>query len=195
MKAARPLRVETEVFGEGLGDEHLQTEGGEVTYGEAVVGEVTGSESLVGAVEEGEETCVLNHGRNLAPLILRRIKSSRVVGASLEDDDAASWRCSEVAQHALDVKRLGLLRVVRVVLYLQPSVCEDRNVIVPCRRREVDLRTLEELGEEDGSKVDGAGARNGLEGLDLGSAQHRLTCHSRLRSDGLCSNLLRHQHP
>ena len=164
------LAVETEVFGEGLGDAHLEALGDKVADSPGVTGEVTGGETLVGAVEEGEVVAFVDDSGNLLPLVLGGIYTGGIVGAWVKEDDGARRSRADSLEHTLKVETLVGWVEVRVIGRLEVDGLEDLRVVGPCWVGEVDGGLgsgWEELGDEQASKMDGTGARDCLESDDL----------------------------
>ena len=84
MEGAGAFTIETEVFGEGLRDAHLETLGDEVADGPGIVLQITGCETLVGAVEEGEVLPRSDDLGDLLPLLSGRVNARGVVRAGVE---------------------------------------------------------------------------------------------------------------
>ena len=125
---------------------------------------------MVGAVEEGEVLFGADGGRDLFPLSLGGVDASGVVGASVEEDDTTFGGGLNGGEHAIEVETLGRGGEVRVRLCGDGDVAEYLIVVRPGWVGEVDGlggRAGIEFREEQGPKVDGAGARDSLEGFDL----------------------------
>lgn len=133
------LTVQTHVLGEALAERDLVALFHEVAHGECVAVWITTGETLVCHVKEGEHLLLLDHVRNLLPLLLRWIHACRVVRACMKQNDAPAWRILQVPQHAFEVQSHGFLVIVRVLLHLQARVLEDRAVIAPRRCGQVHL--------------------------------------------------------
>lgn len=87
--------------------------------GEGILVSVSTGEALVGHVEKGVVAVLLDNIAQSAPLVLGRVDTSGVVGASVEKDNAALWHVLNVLDHALEVKTDGILVVVAVLLNLE----------------------------------------------------------------------------
>lgn len=110
---------------------------------------VSTGKSLVGHVEERKVALLLHDVANLAPLVLGRVDTGRVVSTGMEQDDAVVGGGPEVLDQAVKVKTNGVLVVVTVLLDLQARVLEDSVVVGPAGGRKVDLlRAGEEAVEE-----------------------------------------------
>ena len=133
------LTVQTHVLGEALAERDLVALFHEVAHGKCVAVWITTGETLVCHVKEGEHLLLLDHVRNLLPLLLRWIHACRVVRACMKQNDAPAWRILQVPQHAFEVQSHGFLVIVRVLLHLQARVLEDRAVIAPRRCGQVHL--------------------------------------------------------
>lgn len=165
MKAASALTVQTEVLGERLGNEQFKALLDEVADGPSIAVKVTRSEALVGGVEEGEVLLGPDDFGNFTPLGVRRVNTSRVVGAGVQQDDAPLGCIADGLLHTLDVEALCLLVKVRVLCDGNANIGEDLVVVGPCWvGQENGLVALVEFGEEQSTQVDGTGARDGLNG-------------------------------
>jgi len=170
MEAARALAVKAKVLGVALCQHQSEALLDEVADRPRVAGQVTRREALVRAVEEGE---VLPFAHNVGdgfPLILGGVHARRVVGAGVEEHYAVFRGSVEGGEHAIEVEGASLWVEVGVRLDGEADVGEDLVVVGPCRVAEVDggrgMHFAVELGEEEGSEVDGARAGDGLEGGD-----------------------------
>lgn len=151
------------VLGEGLAQSDVVALLNEVADSKSILVGVTAGKTLVGHVEEGKVLLLLDDIRDLLPLLLGGINTSRVVGASVEKEDTALRGSLDVSNHTLEVETDGLLVVVAVLLDLKTGVVEDGFVVGPRRLRDVDLLlTREELGEESSSNTESTGTRDGL---------------------------------
>jgi hypothetical protein len=153
-----------------------------VLNGPGVLSEATGSKALVCAVKEGEVVASAHDGGDLAPLGLCWVDSSGIVGASVQEDYAATRCRLDGGKHALKVKTLGFGAEVGVCLDGEVNIGEDLVVVGPCWRGEVDGRRGfgEEFGEEEAAEVDCTSTGDGLErdglwaiGLETGFATTR----------------------
>lgn len=159
MEDAGTLTVETEVLGEALGDNQLKALLDEVPQGGGITGKVTRGEALVGTVEKREVVLLTKHRCQLFPLLQRRINTSGVVGARMKYDDAPFRGILDGRLHTLEVQPLGLLGEIGVLLDREADIGKDLVVVGPGGVGQVDgAVALVELGEEEGAKVDGAGA-------------------------------------
>lgn len=155
------------VLGEGLAQSNLMALFNEVADSESVLVSVAAGEALVGHIKEGEMTLLLHNVGNLFPLFRSRIDTCRVVGASVEEEDAALGGCLDIANHALKVETDRILVVVAVLLNFEARVTEDGLVVGPGRGRDVDLLvSRKESLEESGANAQGTSARNGLSNGD-----------------------------
>lgn len=124
---------------------------------------VAAGKALVGHVEEGEVVAILDSLGDLDPLLLGRVNAGGVVGASMEQDNAALGHGLDVGDHAIEVEANGVLVVVAVLLDLQAGVLEDSIVVRPRGVGDVDglcagVVTL----EEGATNAQSTGARDGL---------------------------------
>lgn len=150
----------------------------EVSHGEGILVGVTASEALVGHVEEGVVALLLDDVADLPPLLLGGVHTGGVVGAGVEQEDAALGGGLDVGDHALEVEPDRLLVVVPVLLDAEAGVAEHRLVVRPRRRRDVDLLVARvEPLQEGGADAEGARARDRLghddavEGRGVGSVR------------------------
>jgi len=160
------LTVETEVLGEGLAEDHLEAHVSEETDSVRVLLERTRGEALVSRVEPGEETLALHDLCDLAPLLLGRIDTGGVVGASMEKDDSALGSSLEVGEHAVDVETAGGSVPVAVGGDGEVRGLGDGVVVAPGRLGDVDGGSTHELGDELGSDAETTGTGEGLDGAD-----------------------------
>lgn len=137
---------------------------------------VTRGKPLVSHVEEGEVTLSLDSVGDLLPLLLSRVDTSGVVGASVEEEDAALGRSLDISNHALEVEANGLLVVVAVLLNLETGIQEDGLVVRPRRGGDVDLLVAGVVTGEEGSTDaqstsagDGLGDGEAVEGGRVGA--------------------------
>jgi hypothetical protein len=83
VKGADSLTVETEIFGETLGDHEVKAVFLPDVHRESIFSEVSSGITLVGAVEEGVESSLFKEDCELFPLFGGGVDSSRVVGAGV----------------------------------------------------------------------------------------------------------------
>jgi hypothetical protein len=134
-----------------------------VTERKGVLVGVTAGKALVGHVEEGEVVTGLDRVGDLDPLLLRRINTSWVVCAGVEQDNAALGHGLDVGDHALEVEANGVLVVVAVLLDLQARVLEDGIVVRPRGGGDVDGLCAGVVALEEGTTdAESARARDGL---------------------------------
>ena len=127
-----------------------------------LVGVATGK-ALVGHVEEGEVVPCLDGVGNLNPLVLSRVNTSWVVGAGVEQDNAALGHGFDVRNHSIEVEANGVLVVVPVLLDLQARVLEDGIVVGPRGGGDVDgFRARVVTLEEGATNAKCTGAGDGL---------------------------------
>ena len=138
VETARAFTVEAKVFGEGLGDAEFEAFGDEVAEGPGVIGEVATCETLVCTVEEGEVALGSHDCGDFFPLLLGGVYARGIVGAGVEEDDAAFWGITESGEHAIEVKAFGGGEEVGVGLDGQMDVAEDLVVVGPGGVGEVD---------------------------------------------------------
>lgn len=179
MEGTGSFAVEAKVLGEGLRDAEFEALFDEVADGPGVVLEVAGGETLVCAVEEGEVLLGADDLGDVGPLGAGGVDAGGVVGAGVQEDDAAFGGGVDGGAHAFVVKTFGLWGEVGVGFNGQVDVREDLVVVGPCWGGEVDgliVGTEVEFGEEETAEVDGAGAGDGLEGGDLGVVSRGVVC-------------------
>ena len=151
------------VLGERLAKKDIVAVLDEPANGKGVAVRVAAGESLVGHVEEGQVALLRADGGDFLPLRRGRVDTSRIVGAGMEEEDAAAGSLLEVLDQALKVETNGILVVVTVLLNLEAGILEDGLVVGPRGRGDADLLlavvpALEELG----ANTEGTGARDGL---------------------------------
>ncbi len=134
----------------------------EVPGSKGITVSITTGKALVGHVEESKVALLLHDVRNLAPLVLSRVDTGGVVGASMEQNDAVVGGSLKVGNQALEVEANGVLVVVTVLLNFQARVLEDGVVVGPARGGEIDLlrarvETLEESTTNSQSTSTGDG--------------------------------------
>lgn len=124
---------------------------------------ITGSETLVRHVEESEMLLLLDYIADLTPLFGRRVNTSGVVSASMQQDNATLGSSLQVLDKTLKVQANGILVVVTVLAHFEPRVAEDGIVVCPGRGREEDLfgAGVEAL-EESTTDSEGACTGDGL---------------------------------
>ena len=106
--------------------------------GPGVVFQVAGREALVRAVEEGEVGFLADEGRELGPLVAGGVHARRVVGAGVQQDDAAIRGGFDGRAHAGEVEAFGRRGEVGVCGDGEVYVCEDLVVVRPGWGGEVD---------------------------------------------------------
>ncbi len=151
------------VLGEALCQRDVMTLLQEMAHGKSVLIGIAAGETLIGHVEEDIVTLRLDRITDLPPLVVRRIDSSRVVGAGVQQEDAAAGGTLHVLEHALKVQADRLRVVVAVLLHLEARIGEHGVVVGPARRRDVDrLGAGEEALHEGTSDAQSARAGDGL---------------------------------
>ena len=151
------------VLCERLGKAGTETLLDEVTEGKGVLVGVARSEALVGHVEEGVVVALLDGVGDLHPLLLGRVDTGGVVGAGVEQDNAALGHGLDVGDHAIEVEANGVLVVVPVLLDLEAGVLEDSGVVRPRGVGDVDgLRVRVVALEEGAADAKGTGTGDGL---------------------------------
>ena len=100
---------------------------------------------------------------DLHPLLLSRVDTGGVVGAGVEQDNAALGHSLDVGNHAIEVEANGVLVVVPVLLDLEAGVLEDSGVVCPRGVGDVDgLRVRVVALEEGAADAKGTGTGDGL---------------------------------
>lgn len=124
---------------------------------------ITGGKTLVSHVEESEVLLLLDYIADLTPLFGRRVDTSGVVSASMQQDNATLGSGLQVLDKTLKVQSDGILVVVTVLAHLESRMAEDGIVVCPGRCREEDLfgAGVETL-EESTTDSEGAGTGDGL---------------------------------
>ena len=157
------MKATHHVLGETLAQRNVVTLLHEVTRGERITVRVSTGEALVRHVEEGKVALLLHDIANLAPLVLSRVNTGRVVRAGVEHDDAVVGGSLDVCNQTLEVETNGVLVVVAVLLHLQTGVLENSVVVGPAGGREVDLLSVRvETLQESTANSQRTGTRNGL---------------------------------
>jgi len=135
----------------------------EVTDWESILVGVTRCETLVCHVEESVVLALLNSIADLLPLLRSWIDTSWVVGASVEQENAALLGTLDIVDQALEVEANGVLVVVSVLGNLQTGVLEDSTVVCPRWVGDVDLLCAwVPACEELTTDAESASARDGL---------------------------------
>ena len=135
----------------------------EVAGSKSILVSVTTGKALVGHVEESKVTLLLHDIANLAPLVLSRVNTGRVVGTGVQQNDAVVRGSLDVGNQTLKVQTNGVLVVVAVLLNLQTGILEDGVVVGPAGVGEVDLlRVGVEALQERTADAEGAGTGDGL---------------------------------
>lgn len=170
MKDTGTLAVEAEVLGERLGDAKLKALFDKVANGPGVVVEVTAGKALVGAVKEGEQALLLHDLGNIGPLFPGRVDTCGVVGAGVEDDDAAFWRVVKGGREAVKVETAGGGMVIGVRGCREGSVLKDLLVVGPGgvgKENGLVLWARKELLEEACTGVERTGSGDSLDRSNL----------------------------
>lgn len=119
------------VLGEGLRETWVVALLNEISQRKSVLVCVSGGESLVCHVKEGVMLASLDGVADLLPLLRRRINTSGVVCACVQQEDASLGCSLNICQQALEIKTNGVLVIVPVLLDLQTGVLEDGAVVCP----------------------------------------------------------------
>lgn len=151
------------VLGETLAQRNVVTLLHEVTRGERITVRVSTGKALVRHVKECKVALLLHDVANLAPLVLSRVNTGRVVRAGVEHDDAVVGGSLDVCNQTLKVETNGVLVVVAVLLHLQTGVLEHSVVVGPAGGREVDLLSVRvEALQESTADSQGTSTRDRL---------------------------------
>ena len=162
-KSTNTLAVETHVLGETLAQSNVVALLHEVTRSESILVSITAGKALVGHVEEGKVALLLHDVANLAPLVLSRVNTGRVVSASVEQDDAVLRSSLDVGKQTLKVETDSVLVVVAVLLHLETGILKNSVVVGPAGSGEVDLlRVRVEALQESTTDSQSTGTRDGL---------------------------------
>mmetsp|Transcript_321 Transcript_321/g.862 ORF Transcript_321/g.862 Transcript_321/m.862 type:complete len:371 (-) Transcript_321:1657-2769(-) len=173
-EASDPLAVQSHVLGVGLGAAHHVTVLEENIDGLGVLHAVTGGEALVRHVEEWEVALLPHQLADLLPLVRGWVHARWVVGASVEQEEAAPLRGSDVLHHAIEVESPGLRLVVPEGLLLDAGVTPDVVVVGPRRNGDVNLRAGLELLHEVRHEAARPGSGKTLHGSDLVGLDQRV---------------------
>ena len=138
MESTGSFTVETEVFGEGLGNAEFEALIDEITDSPGVVFEVAGCETLICAVEKGEVFPSAYYLGEFYPLFTGGVDACRVVGTGVEEDYASFGGLFDGGAHAGEVEAFGGRGEVRVGFYGEVDVAEDLVVVGPCWGGEID---------------------------------------------------------
>ena len=138
MEAASALAVQAKVLGKRLSNDQLEALFDEKPDGGSIAVQVARSEALVGAIEEGEVFLRLHERRDLAPLVESRVDTCRVVGTSVQEDNAAVGGIFQGSLHPVEIQTLGLLVEVRVGSERQADIGENLVVVRPSGIAQVD---------------------------------------------------------
>lgn len=162
-ESTNTLTIETHVLGETLAQGNVVALFHKVARSEGILVSVSAGKALVGHVEEGKVALLLHDVANLAPLVLSRVNTGRIVSAGMEQDNAVLGSGLDVGNQALEVETDGVLVVVAVLLHLDTGVLEDSVVVGPAGGGEVDLlRVRVEALQESTTNSQGTSAGNGL---------------------------------
>lgn len=104
------------------------------------------------------------------PLLLGRVDTGRVVGASVEDEDGEMGSRENGSDQAIVVETTGINIEVRVVRDSGPNVLEDLVVVGPGWDGKIERGLWSarvETGEEQPAKVDSTSSGNSLDAHDL----------------------------
>lgn len=120
---------------------------------------------LVGHIEEDEELLLLANSGEFLPLLWKRIDTSGVVGASMEDNNGSIWNLvSELVVATSSIESASVLVVVGEVVDLVATVGEDGVVVAPRWSGEEDGSATAEGVKVRGTDSEGTSAGDGLGG-------------------------------
>jgi len=106
--------------------------------------------------------------RDLLPLFPRRIDSSRVVSASVQQNDTTFIHRLQILLQTFEIQPNRLLVIVRVSLDFETWILENWNVVTPSWGGEVDrFRVGIVTGEESTSDTESTSSGEGLSDCDL----------------------------
>ena len=163
-EATSTLTIKTEVLGERLEEHDIVGVLLEEFEGIAVTLEITGGEALVSGVESREQLLALDDLKNLLPLSVARVDTSRVVGADVEHHDGVVLGCLKISLKAIEVEALSLRRVVAVLLPVVANKASNSPVDGPCGSgdKEVNILVGVPLAEEGETEAERTSTRDGL---------------------------------
>ena len=151
------------VLSKALAQSNVVTLLNKVSRSKSITAGITTGKALVSHIEESEVALLLHDVANLAPLVLGGVNTGRVVGASVQEDNAVVRSSLDVGKETLKVKADSVLVVVAVLLDLEAAVLEDGIVVGPAGGREVDLLSVRvETLQESTANSQRTGTRNGL---------------------------------
>ena len=147
-----------------------------VPRSESITAGIATSKALVGHIKESKVALLLHNVANLAPLVLGRINTSRVMRAGVKKDNAVARGSLNISKETLKVKTDSILVVVAVLLDLETAILEDGIVVGPAWGREVDLLRVgvEALQERT------ADSQSSRSGDGLGNAETAILNHGRI---------------
>mmetsp|Transcript_30324 Transcript_30324/g.51664 ORF Transcript_30324/g.51664 Transcript_30324/m.51664 type:complete len:256 (+) Transcript_30324:337-1104(+) len=171
---SRALPVQSEILGEGLGQDHVVPLVHKVPERGGVGLGVSGGEALVGRIEEYVTGLGLDQVRDVLPLVHGGIASGGIVGAGVEEDDGPFRSVLQIRNQSIVIETIGPRVVVPVTTHVEAGLAKDGDVIAPRGGGDVDgdliasLRRGDELGQEVSPDATGAGAAEGLDSGDVG---------------------------
>lgn len=155
------------VLGERLAKSRKMTLLDEVAESKGILVSVTTGEALISHVEEWVVVALLDSIADGAPLLLGGINTSRVVCASMKQDDAVLGHVLDVLDHTVKVQTNSVLIVVSVLFHLQSRVLEDCIVVGPTGSGNVDGLCGRVVSlQESTADPQGTGSRDGLSDCD-----------------------------
>mmetsp|Transcript_12158 Transcript_12158/g.23104 ORF Transcript_12158/g.23104 Transcript_12158/m.23104 type:complete len:381 (-) Transcript_12158:280-1422(-) len=163
---AHALAVQAHVLGEALAHDGLHAGVHKAAHRLGVAVQVAARKALVGRVEQREQALLRHDAHDASPLLWGRVHAGGVVGARVQQDDAAVGSRAQIRAHALKVQPPGRGVVVPVLLDGAPPGGEDFVVVAPGGVGEEHRSLGRELCDELGRQPQGAGAGEALHGGD-----------------------------
>ena len=166
--ATSALTIETKVLGERLEEHDVIGMLLEELKRVAILFEVTTGETLIGRVESGEQLFALDNLKDVFPLRVGGVNTSRVVGTDVEHDDRVVLGIVKIFLHAFEIESLGNRVVVAVIFTSESGKIGDSSVNRPggVGYKEIDVLVLVPLLKEGVTNSEGSSTRNGLSASD-----------------------------
>ena len=123
----------------------------EITNNFAILQEVARHETLISGVEEGHLTFNAHQLGDFFPLFRGGVNSSRIVSASMEQNNCSRRGRRQICFHSFKVKALGHGIEVSVLACLEAATFENVLVIAPSWIAEINwliVVLLQELSED-----------------------------------------------
>lgn len=160
-----PLRRSStyHILGETLAQSNVMTLLDKVPRSKSITIGIPTSETLVRHIEKGKVLLLLDHIADLAPLLLGRVDTGRVMRTRMEHDDTVLRSSLDIGHETLKVQANGVLVVVTVRLDLETGILENGTVVGPAGRGDIDFLGVGiETGEECTGNSQSSRARDGL---------------------------------